>query len=213
MSSYKFKSIKRTLFALFTMLAGALLMVVLVVSFNKKNEKKETKVKKELRYMKMKKIQPKVKKQKPKPKPKKVKPTPKAPLPNLSSMLSGLSMDIPEFATGDIAGDGRDILGDIANDAVMNEGTVDVKPRVVSRSPLEYPKSAMKRRIKGYVLINLLIDKQGSVEAAKILESFPAGIFDQVALQGVRSWRFSPAKYKGNPVKVWAKQKVRFDFN
>ncbi len=213
MASYKSGSVKKRLFALFAMLVGTFLMIILVVSFNKKTEKKETKVKKELRYVHMKKVKTKVNKPKPKPKPKRAKATPKAPLPNLSSMLSGLSMNIPEFATGDIAGDGRDILGDIANDAIMNEGTVDVKPRVVSRSAMEYPKSAMKRRIKGYVMINLLIDKQGNVEVAKVLESFPSGVFDAVALQGVKSWRFSPAKYKGNPVKVWAKQKVRFDFN
>jgi len=104
-------------------------------------------------------------------------------------------------------------LGDMAADAAMSEGTVDSKPRVISRGPLEYPAAAAKKRIKGYVVVNLLIGKDGSVELAKVVASSPAGVFDQAALRGVRSWRFAPAKYKGNPVKVWAKQKVRFDFN
>jgi protein TonB len=84
---------------------------------------------------------------------------------------------------------------------------------VVSRTPLEYPAAAAKKRIKGYVVVNLLIGKDGSVELAKVIASNPAGVFDQAALRGVRGWRFAPAKYKGNPVKVWAKQKVRFDLN
>ncbi|HIM94007.1 MAG TPA: energy transducer TonB [Campylobacterales bacterium] len=206
----KIKAIK----ALFFMLFGALLMVVLVIAFNKPVKKKEDKVKKETRYVKMdKKAVKKKSKPKPKPKPKPQKAPPPAPMPNLGSALSGIAMSIPEFSTGDIGGDATDLLDEIAEDTVMTGNTVDVKPKVLSRSKMEYPPAAMKKGIKGYVIVNVLIDKQGSVETAKVLEAFPPGVFDAVALNGVRSWRFSPAKYKGQPVKVWAKQKVRFDFN
>ena len=203
---------KRELFALISMLFGAVLMMVLVISFNKDVEKKEEVKKDPLRYMKVKKVNQEIKKPKPKPKPKK-KSTPKAPLPDLSSMLGGIEMDIPEFELGNIAGNPNDLLGEIARNAAMSEGTVDTKPRVLSRSPMHYPAGAMKKRIKGYVVINLLIDTDGSIEAAKVLQSAPPGVFDTAALSGIRSWRFSPGKYKGRPVKVWAKQKVRFDFN
>jgi len=203
---------KRELTAFLSMLFGAVLMMVLVISFNKDVEKKEEVKKDPLRYMKLKKVQQEIKKPKPKPKPKK-KSTPKAPMPDLSSMLGGIEMDIPEFELGNIAGNPNDILGDIAKDAAMSEGTVDTKPRVLSRSPMAYPAGAMKKRIKGYVVINLLIDTDGSIEAAKVLQSSPPGVFDATALSGIRSWRFAPGKYKGRPVKVWAKQKVRFDFN
>lgn len=213
MATEKYKGSKKNLFAFYVMLAGAILMIILVVSFNKAVKKQEAKVKDPMRYMKMTKKMPEVKKPKPKPKPKPKKAAPQAPLPNLGALLGGIAMDIPEFATGDIIGSGRNILGDVAADAAMSEGTVDTKPRVLSRSAMEYPKSASKKHIKGYVIVNLLIAKDGSVEIAKVLESSPPGVFDTVALRGVRSWRFAPAKYKGNPVKVWAKQKVRFDFN
>jgi len=214
MDSKEFKKGKYSVFAFLAMLLGAALMVLLVVSFNTKVKKKEAKVKDPMRYMKMKKqAPPAVKKPKPKRKPKRQKAAPKAPLPNLSSMLGGIEMDIPEFSTGDMMGKAKNILGDVAADAAMSEGTVDTKPRVISRSAMEYPKAASKKRIKGYVIVNLLIGKDGSVEIAKVIASHPAGVFDAVALRGVRSWRFAPAKYRGNPVKVWAKQKVRFDFN
>jgi len=203
---------RRELFALLSMLFGAVLMMVLVISFNKDVEKKEEVKKDPLRYMKVKKVNQEIKKPKPKPKPKK-KSTPKAPLPDLSSMLGGIEMDIPEFELGNIAGNPNDLLGEIARNAAMSEGTVDTKPRVLSRSPMQYPTGAMKKRIKGYVVINLLIDTDGSIEAAKVLQSAPPGVFDAAALSGIRSWRFAPGKYKGRPVKVWAKQKVRFDFN
>jgi protein TonB len=203
--------LKRKIFAFFAMLFGASLMILLVITFNKDVKKKENVKKEQMRYVKVKKVQ-EIKKPKPKPKPKK-KSTPKAPLPDLSSMLGGIEMDIPEFELGNIAGDPNDLLGDIARNAAMSEGTVDTKPRVVSRSPMQYPASAMKKRIKGYVVVNLLIDTDGSIEASKVLQSSPPGVFDAAALSGIRSWRFAPGKYKGRPVKVWAKQKVRFDFN
>lgn len=214
MAIQEFKKAKLGVSAFLAMLLGAALMVLLVVSFNVKVKKKEEKVKDPMRYVKMKKTPPPpVKKPKPKPKPKPRKSAPKPALPNLSSMLGGIAMNIPEFSTGNIMGDASNILGDAAADAAMSEGTVDTKPRVISRSAMEYPKAAAKKHIKGYVIVNLLIAKDGSVEIAKVIASSPAGVFDAVALRGVRSWRFSPAKYKGNPVKVWAKQKVRFDFN
>ncbi len=202
----------RELAAWLSMFLGAVLVMILVVSFSKDVKKKEEVKKDPLRYMKLEKSKQDVQKPKPKPKPTK-KSTPKAPMPDLSSMMGGIEMDIPEFNLGNIAGNPNDLLGDIARNAAMSEGTADTKPRVLSRSPMQYPESAMKNNIKGYVVVNLLIDVDGSIEAAKVLQSSPPGVFDAAALSGIRSWRFAPGKYQGKPVKVWAKQKVRFDFN
>jgi protein TonB len=204
---------KKAFLAFFFMLFGGLLMMVLVLAFNKPVPKKEPTVKQESRYVKMEKQLKQATKPKPKPKPEPKKAPPKAPLPNLNANLGGIEMDIPEFSTDSIGGDATELLDEIAEDTIMTGNSVDVQPKVLSRSAMEYPASAMKNRIKGYVIVNVLIDKQGNVETAQVLEAFPSGIFDAVALNGVRSWRFSPAQYKGQAVKVWAKQKVRFDFN
>ena len=200
-------------YALLSMGLGAFLMIFLVLTFNGKPKKEAKKPEDPMRYIKMVKAPHEVKKPKSKPKPKPKSAQPKAPLPNLSSMMGGIAMDIPEFNLGNIAGDANDLLGEVARNAAMSEGTADTKPRVLSRSPMQYPESAMQQNIKGYVVLNLLIDIDGSVETAKVLQSSPAGVFDAAALSGIRSWRFSPGKYQGKPVKVWAKQKVRFDFN
>ena len=210
MSQKQYSTKGRAFGALLSMLFGALLMIVLVISFNKSVKEKEPKVKKEVRTMKAAKTHKKSNKPKPKPKPKPKKAQPKAPLPNMNSLLGGVAMNIPEFETENIAGDSSKLLESIAEDAIMNENTVDVKPKVLARPPLEYPEAALKDGIKGYVIINILIAKDGSVELAKVLESQPSGVFDTAALNAVRSWRFSPAMYKAKPVKMWAKQKIRF---
>ena len=211
MSQNQYTTKGRGVLAFLIMLIGGLLMVVLVVSFNKSVKEKESQVKKEVRQIKANKTQKKTTKSKPKPKRSQPKRSqPKAPLPNMNSILGGVAMNIPEFTTDYIAGDSSKLLKDIAEDAIMNENTVDVKPRVLSRPPLEYPSEAAKNGLKGYVVINILIAKDGSVELAKVLEAQPVGVFDNAALNAVRAWRFSPAQYKAKPVKMWAKQKIRF---
>ena len=103
------------------------------------------------------------------------------------------------------------LIAVVGEDVVMTGESVDVAPKPTQRSAMEYPKAARKNGITGFVLMNLLIDKSGQVEKVKVLQSEPAGVFDEVAETGVRSWTFTPAQYKGQPVKVWAKQKIRFD--
>ena len=95
-------------------------------------------------------------------------------------------MNIPEFAAaaGNIDGDSRELLDEIAEDTVMNEETVDNKPEVMHRAEIEYPESAAKERIQGYVVVHLLIAKDGSVQLAKVLEAEPQGVFETSVLNG-----------------------------
>jgi len=59
----------------------------------------------------------------------------------------------------------------------------------------------------------LLISAAGEIEKVQVLESSPAGLFEESAVQGVRNWRFEPAQYQGRSVRVWAKQRIRFDLS
>ena len=53
----------------------------------------------------------------------------------------------------------------------------------------------------------------GQVEDARVVESTPQGVFDQLVLEAIRGWEFSPAEYKGEKVRVWANQRIRFDLS
>ena len=139
--------------------------------------------------------------------------TPRAPLPQIDSLLAGLDLGIPEFAVSDIGGSGQGLLGEVSRGGIMDESSVDSAPRVISRTSFTFPRNAIKKGVNGYVLLNLLINESGEIEAAKVLEAKPKGVFEAAALRGIQGWRFAPARYNGNPVKVWAKQRVRFDAN
>jgi protein TonB len=134
-----------------------------------------------------------------------------APLVGLDSGLSGLNFGLPGFDASEL-GLGVDILGE-GGDVVMTDDTVDVAPRPISQSPMTYPPRARAQGVTGYVILSVLIGPTGQVERVKVIEAQPAGVFDEVAAAGVQTWKFEPASYKGENVRVWATQRVRFDLS
>jgi len=201
------KQIKASLWMVF----GLFFVFGLVIYMNEKGGVSEPKVKKQsLDFVSQKVLKPKPK---PKPKPKKTersKPKRSAPAPTLDTSLSGIDTGLDAFMNEDMNMD-DELLGDIGKNMVMSENSVDVAPSPRERTAMAYPKKARRAGISGYVKMNLLISKNGDVEKVKVLESQPADVFDDVAINGVKTWKFKPAQYKGEAVKVWAKQKVRFD--
>lgn len=145
---------------------------------------------------------------KPKPPPKRQQRARVNPIVGLESSLSGLDFGLPQFEqTGLDAAAG--ILGE--GGGTMTDDTVDSPPRPIVQNPMPYPPRAKAAGTTGYVLLSVLIGPTGQVEKVKVLESNPPGVFDDVAAQGVQGWKFEPASYKGEAVRVWATQKVRFD--
>ncbi len=200
--------------ALLWMVLGTMAMIAMIISMNMSDmgkEQKSAKKKTDIELAQKSKTAPQAK-PKPKPKPKKARRAPQAPLPNLNAALAGVDMGIPDFGMGNIMGSGSELLGNVSKDLTMTESTVDSLPRATQRAALEYPKEAKRKGIQGYVLFNLLIGKDGRVQRSKILEAVPEGVFEDAAAASVRQWRFEPATYQGEAVKVWAKQKITFKF-
>jgi len=150
--------------------------------------------------------------QKREPPPRKRSTEPAPPMVNLDSSLSGIDFGLPGFSAGDLNDLQDQLLGD-TRDVVMTDDSVDSPPRPTFQAPLAYPKSARARGVEGYVVLSLLISATGEIEKMQVLESSPSGVFDEAALEGVKQWRFEPAQYQGRNVKVWARQRVRFDLS
>jgi protein TonB len=148
-----------------------------------------------------------------KPEPPKRRPSKAAPTPliGLDSGLAGLNFGLPQFDADELDL-GAGLLGE-DRDVVMTDDSVDVAPRPLLQTPMPYPPRAKAGGVTGYVILSLLIGPTGQVEKVKVLEAQPAGVFDEVAAAGVQSWKFEPASYKGESVRVWATQKVRFDLS
>jgi len=143
-----------------------------------------------------------------KPPPPKRAPPRAQPMVGLEGSLAGLDFGLPQFDEA-LPLDAGSILGD--GDGTMTDAAVDQPPRPIVQNPMAYPARAKSDGVTGYVLLSVLIGPTGSVERARVLEAQPPGVFDEVALTGVRTWRFEPAQYRGEAVRVWATQRVRFD--
>ncbi len=135
---------------------------------------------------------------------------PQAPLPQLGGSIAGLSLGIPDFDASDVSQLVGGGLGNV-KDVVMTEDAVDDPPRARTRSELVYPKRARAKGQEGYVTLSLLIDANGEVVRVKVLEAQPSGVFEEAAIESVKQWSFEPATYKGEAVRVWARQTIRFD--
>lgn len=76
----------------------------------------------------------------------------------------------------------------------------DVKaPVVIERTPPEYTEIARKARIKGVVILEVIIDESGKVASTKVLKGLPMGL-DQKAVEAVEQWVFEPARMNDEPV-------------
>lgn len=68
---------------------------------------------------------------------------------------------------------------------------------------LEYPEIARKAGIEGRVIVNVLVDVDGSIVETKILQSLGHSGCDEAAIKAIRAVKWKPAKQRDRPVKVW----------
>lgn len=74
-----------------------------------------------------------------------------------------------------------------------------------------YPAAARADGVEGYVVLEYRVSEAGEVEAPRVVESSPPGVFDGVALAAIRSWRYRPWKDEGG-VRAVDGVRSRFDF-
>ncbi len=75
------------------------------------------------------------------------------------------------------------------------------KPVLIKSVQPVYPELARKAHIEGTVVTEVLIDKKGNIETAKIFKSIP--MLDEAALNAVKQFKFKPGKQRDKFVKIW----------
>ena len=89
----------------------------------------------------------------------------------------------------------------------------DVKaPVIVSKVEPVYPEEARAARVSGIVILEVVIDKTGSVRDAVVLKPLPFGM-DKAAIDAVKQWKFKPGTLNGMPVDVIFNLTVNFKLN
>ncbi|MCK5050639.1 MAG: energy transducer TonB [Candidatus Cloacimonetes bacterium] len=85
-------------------------------------------------------------------------------------------------------------------------------PFAIKTAPTEYTTFAKNAGIEGDVILRVEVFTDGSVGDIEILKSLMSGHggLDDVAVNSVRQWEFSPAKVGGKPVACWVTFSVSF---
>ena len=61
----------------------------------------------------------------------------------------------------------------------------------VAEGPV-YPESARVQRLEGFVTLAYDVTASGNVDNVRVINSEPAGVFDNAAIAAVRDWQFLP---------------------
>ncbi len=85
----------------------------------------------------------------------------------------------------------------------------DTPPQPVFITKPKYPEIARKAGMYGTVYLKLLLDTTGYVIDVRVTKSLNAA-FDESAARAARTWRFTPAKQRDKPVRVWLGYPVKF---
>ena len=88
-----------------------------------------------------------------------------------------------------------------AQDEPLTAGSGGVSvPKRAKTVPPEYPAEAQAQGIRGIVILELIIDKEGKVAEARTVRSVPG--LDEAALTAARQWAYEVTKVDGKPVSV-----------
>jgi protein TonB len=70
--------------------------------------------------------------------------------------------------------------------------------RPIKRAPPKYPAAAVKAGIEGRVLLEGTLTRDGRILDAKVVESDPPGVFDEVSVRAFSQWEY-PKRRPGDP--------------
>lgn len=79
--------------------------------------------------------------------------------------------------------------------------------------PPRYPAAAFDGGIEGFVELQIDIDPGGVPQHIDVVQSTPAGVFDQAVLEAARQWRLKPAYVHGKPIASTVRVPVKFEMD
>lgn len=107
-----------------------------------------------------------------------------------------------------------DIVSDIglSGGLSLDSGDGDYLP-IVKVAPI-YPRRAQSRGIEGYVVVEFIVTKNGSVRAPVVIKAEPEGVFDRAAIDAALKFKYKPRVVDGVAMEVAGVQnKISFQID
>ena len=112
---------------------------------------------------------------------------------------------IPEFRRSDFVVTGEAI-------ARISKKENVIAPVATYTPEPEFSEQARKQGFQGTVVLEVVIDKSGTISRIRIVRGLGMGL-DQQAVEAVKTWRFQPARRDGAPVAVEMNIEVSFNLD
>jgi periplasmic protein TonB len=84
-----------------------------------------------------------------------------------------------------------------------------IQPKKIREVQPDYPEIARRARIEGVVILEAVINKDGTVGEIRVLRSLNP-LLDQAAIRAAKQWLFEPGKINGKPVKAYFTLTINF---
>jgi TonB family protein len=75
-----------------------------------------------------------------------------------------------------------------------------MQSKVITKIDVGVPDEAVKKRLSGQVVVDVVLDTAGNIKDSQILEGNP--IFSGPVINALKRWRFAPTMLDGDPVEV-----------
>lgn len=146
----------------------------------------------------------------PPPPPKEPPPPPKLKVASETPQESPMPFNMPNLGLASNV-DGGPFVGQLGGSGGMGMFDGDIIP--LARINPQYPRTAARDGIEGYVKLEIVVNSDGSVKSAKVIDSKPRGVFDSAAVQAVYKWKFKPKVVNGQPVEQRGIQMLDFSLS
>ncbi len=124
--------------------------------------------------------------------------------------IAALAPSVDFSAVGGDGGGGRGRGGVAA--ALATGGGVDRDAVPQVRIQPDYPISARRKGIEGWVDVQFNIGVDGSVRNPVVVAAKPQDIFDDAAVSAVKNWKYNPKIQDGQPVeRAGMRVRIRFE--
>lgn len=125
------------------------------------------------------------------------------------SAIADMPVQVPNLAVPSLSGMSLPKVGPM----IAGIKDVDQPPELLRFIQPKMPIAGRKYKAGGRVLLRLIVEADGNVSQAEVLEAKPENVFDMSAMTAARKWRFKPAILAGKAVKVFVDVPINFKVN
>lgn len=100
-----------------------------------------------------------------------------------------------------------------AGNAGAAQSAAAVDTSYAEMRPPRYPAEAIEARQQGKVVLRVLVGEDGMAQDVEVESATAPGVFDQVAIDAVATWRFNPGMRDGKVVPGWVLVPICFSLD